>query len=77
MGKIEEMLIIGKECGLTELTEAYNNYMTNYSLYFNLENLNEEYWVFRKELEKLKLIDEKGYVRSDLTIDDVLKKIED
>lgn len=69
---VEDMLRIGKGCGLTLLTEAFNNYMNHYDLFFRISEFQEQMQTFAIELKEL------GFSPNDeldptMTIDEALK----
>lgn len=39
---IQQMIQIGKDCGLSTLDEAYSNYLNHYDMFFLIEKYNEQ-----------------------------------
>lgn len=47
---VNQMISIAKDCGLTTVGEAYDNYMSHYDCFFNMEKHDEQFAVFIEEL---------------------------
>lgn len=54
---VKQMLELGEACGLDTVGQAYDNYMSNYDMFFLLEELKEQVIEFHKELKKYGLDD--------------------
>jgi len=55
---IEQMIQVGKDCGLSTLEEAYNNYMNHYDCFFLIEKFHEQLRVFAVDLALAGLLEE-------------------
>jgi hypothetical protein len=53
MANVKEMLLIGQDCGLETLSEAYQNYMGHYDAFFSIENFETEMKEFINEMTRI------------------------
>ena len=52
-----QMLVIGKDCGLATLSEAWNNYMNHYDCFFLISDYVNQKVQFDADLIKLDLVE--------------------
>jgi hypothetical protein len=81
---VTQMLLIGKDCGLTTVYEAWSQVQSHWDAFFSYDNFNEEQRIFSKELFDLGLLEMNpdpnthGIYRwpeDDVQIDTVLDKL--
>ena len=84
MFNVTQMLLIGKDCGLSTVYEAWSQVQSHWDAFFSYANFNEEQRVFNKELFDLGLLEMNpdpnthGMYRwpeEDVQIDTVLEKL--
>ena len=76
----KSMLNVAKDCDLTSLSEAWNNYNIHYTLFFEIDRFSEQYNALVKEMVGYGLItvDVNGKkTLAVISIDDALKLVED
>lgn len=66
-GNVKEMLLIGKDCGLETLSEAFQNYMNHYDAFFSIANYKEEMTAFTDEMIRI------GFVTNEMAGEYLLK----
>jgi len=69
---IKQMLEIGKECGLSDIEQAYSQVMTHYDVFFFGS---KEQGKFNDELRNSPFVENNFF--KDLTIDECLEKLVD
>jgi len=57
---IEQMLEVGRDCGLHTVGQAYGNYLNHYQMFFSLENLEGQTRAFELQLQQAGLGDEQS-----------------
>ncbi len=77
---VEQMLWVGKDCGLTMLSEAYENYMSHYDLFFLIDDYQAQSTVFNGEIVKhlwteVDMKTQTVQIREDLSIDDCMAQL--
>ena len=69
-----QMLHIAKDCGLSTLNEALNNYLNHYDMFFLISDYANQKKAFDEEIISKGLVDknENGYLLKNISIDDAL-----
>lgn len=66
-----QMLLLGQDCGLLTVDDAYSNYMNHYDCFFLIEKFQEQHQVFVEELQSLGFVD--GCQFKDISIEGAIK----
>ena len=53
---VRQMLEVGESCGLNDLEEAYDHYMSHYDMFFLIEDYTNQYVAFVKKLKESGLL---------------------
>lgn len=66
-----QMLLLGQDCGLLTVDDAYSNYMNHYDCFFLIDRFQEQHQVFVEELKSLGFVE--GDRFKDMAIDEAIK----
>lgn len=65
----EEMMSLGKDCGLTTIAECYDNILIHYDMFFNIKHLAKEIVKLQKDIYKK---NPQGFIETFSTAQDLI-----